>query len=158
VNSLSVPADWDRIEILRPSGKSLEIDEFDHWSAPLRQAARQALSADLSERLPSGSVIYPRLPKPKDASGIDVDILEFTAAAAPEAGSRASMRASWVIVPAAAGSPAAGSPAAAKRNEALLQYPMTSTQPAAVARAWSELIGQLADHIAADVAQLQTPN
>jgi hypothetical protein len=29
---------------------------------------------------------------------------------------------------------------------------MTSTEPAAIAHAWSELIGQLADHIAADTA------
>jgi len=162
VDSLSVPAGWDRIEILRSSlGGSLEISEFDHWSAPLREAAQQALSADLDDRLPSGSVIYPRLPKPKAAWGIDVDVLEFTVA-----GSHASMQASWVITPGApspaAPSTAAPSPAApsiaAKRSEALLQCPMSSAQPAAVVRAWSELIGQLADHIAAEVAQLQTTN
>jgi len=147
VDSLSVPAGWDRIEILRPTlDGSLEISEFDHWSAPLREAAKQALSADLNDRLPSGSVIYPRLPKPEAAWGIDVDVLEFTVA-----GSRASMQAGWVITP--------GAPSrAAKRTEALLQCPMPSAQPAAVVRAWSELIGQLADHIAADLAQLQTPD
>jgi uncharacterized lipoprotein YmbA len=152
VDSLSVPAGWDRIEILRPSlDGSLEISEFDHWSAPLREAAQQALSADLNDRLPSGSIIYPRLPKPKAAWGIDVDILEFTLA-----GSHASMQASWVITP---GAPSPAAPSiAAKRSEALLQCPMSSAQPAAVVRAWSELIGQLADHIAAEVAQLQTTN
>ena len=161
VDSLSVPAGWDRVEILRPAGKSLEISEFDHWSAPLREAARQALSADLSDRLPSGSVIYPRLPKPYGASGIDVDILEFTVSE-----SHASMQASWVIIPGApspaaapaAGPPAAGSPAAAKRDEALLQCLMSSAQPAEVVRAWSDLIGQLANHIAADIVKSQTPD
>ncbi len=144
VDNLSVPAAWDRIEILQPSPSgTLKIDDFDHWSASLRQAARQALSADLSERLPSGCVIYPRLPKSKGALGIDVDILEFDFVE-----SHASMQASWVITP------AVGS-GAAKRGEALLQNSMPSAQPAAVVRAWSELLGQLADHIAADAVLFQ---
>lgn len=149
VDSLSVPAGWDRIEILRPaSAGELAISDFDHWSAPLAQAARQALSADLSERLPSGSVIYPRLPKPSGALGVSVDILEFSVA-----GSRASMQASWVITPAGS---VAGGAHTAKRSEALLQDSMTSAEPAAVARAWSRLIGQLADRIASDAALLKT--
>lgn len=147
VDSLSVPAGWDRIEILRPSASgTLEICDFDHWSAQLGQAARQALSADLSARLPPGSVIYPRLPKANGALGVSVDILEFSVA-----GSRARMQASWVITPATG-------PQRAKRSEASLQGSMSSTDPGAVVRAWSELIGQLADHIAADAAQLEIPN
>ena len=150
VDSLSVPAGWDRIEILRPAmAGGLVISDFDHWSSPLGQVARQALSADLSERLPPGSVIYPRLPKPSGALGVNVDILEFSVV-----GSRASMQASWVITP--TGSSASGA-LAAKRSEALLQDSMSSTQPAAVARAWSVLLGQLADRIAADAALLKTP-
>jgi ABC-type transporter Mla subunit MlaD len=109
------------------------------------QIARQTLSDDLDQRLPSGSVIYPRLPKPDSALSISVDILEFTVVA-----SQASMRASWLIVP------AAGSQSA-KRSVASLQGPMTSAEPAAVAHAWSELIGQLADRIAADVASFKIP-
>jgi len=158
IDNLSVPAGWDRIEILRPSGSgTLKISDFDHWSASLRQAARQALSADLSERLPPGSVVYPRLPLPPGALGIDVDILEFSFV-----GSRASMQASWVITPAAGGATAAGATATgatvAQRSEALLQEAMPSTQPAAVVRAWSDLIGQLADRIAADVAAPRAEN
>jgi uncharacterized lipoprotein YmbA len=146
IDTLNVPASWDRIEILSLSAAGqLEIRDFDHWSAPLAQIARQTLSDDLDQRLPSGSVIYPRLPKPNTALGINVDILEFTVAA-----SQASMRASWLIVP-------AEGPQAAKRNAALLQGPMTSTDPAAVAQAWSKLIGQLADRIAADAASFKLP-
>jgi hypothetical protein len=119
-----VPASWDRIEILSLSAAGkLEISDFDHWSAPLAQIARQTLSDDLDQRLPSGSVIYPRLPKPDGALGIDVDILEFTIVA-----SQASMRASWLIVP------AAGSQSA-KRSVASLQESMASTEAAAVAHA-----------------------
>jgi uncharacterized lipoprotein YmbA len=146
VDTLNVPANWDRIEILSLSaGGKLEISDFDHWSAPLAQIVRQTLTDDLDQRLPSGSVIYPRLPKPDAALGIDVDILEFTVVA-----SQASMHASWLIVP------AAGSQSA-KRGVASLRGSVTSAEPAAVAQAWSELIGQLADHIAADAASFKTP-
>ena len=53
IDAVSVPASWDRIEILTPSlsGK-FEIRDFDHWSAPLAQLTRQALSDDLERRLP----------------------------------------------------------------------------------------------------------
>lgn len=141
VDTVNVPAGWDRIEMLDVSAPGrLGINEFDHWSAPLAQITRQALSGDLDQRLPPGSVIYPRLPKPNGALGVDVDILEFGVA-----GLQASMQTSWTIVP------PTGSQNA-KRSVALLQVAMISTQPAAIAHAWSELLGQLADHIAADTA------
>jgi uncharacterized lipoprotein YmbA len=145
VDSLNVPASWDRIEILTFSAGKLQINDFDHWSAPLAKIARQALSQDLDRRLPAGSVIYPRLPKTGGALGVDVDILEFDVV-----GSQASMQASWLIV-AGAGSHSA------KRGVASLQGPTTSTEPAAIAHAWSDLIGQLADRIAVDAASFATP-
>jgi uncharacterized protein len=146
VDTVNVPASWDRIEILSVSAAGkLQINDFDHWSAPLAQIARQTLSDDLDQRLPSGSVVYSRLPKPIGALGLDVDILEFTVV-----GSQASMRAGWLIIP------AAGSQSA-KRGVALVQGSIASTEPAAVARAWSELIGLLADRIAADAASFKIP-
>lgn len=151
VDSLSVPAGWDRIEILRPStAGELDISDFDHWSAPLGQVARQALSADLSERLPAGSVIYPRLPKPNGALGVNVDILEFSIV-----GARATMQVSWVITPGGA-TAESGAPSPI-RSEALLQESLSSTDPAGVAHAWSVLLGQLADHIATDAALFKNP-
>jgi uncharacterized lipoprotein YmbA len=146
VDSVSVPASWDRLEILESSAAGkLELSEFDHWSAPLAQIVRQALSADLDQRLPPGSVIYPRLPKSNGALGVDVDILEFSAM-----GSQASMRASWVIV-----SPAGSQ--STKRGVASLRGAVASTEPAAIAHAWSEMIGRLADRIAADAASFPMP-
>jgi uncharacterized lipoprotein YmbA len=154
VDSLSVPAGWDRVEILRPTlAGEVEISDFDHWSAPLGQAARQALSADLSERLPVGSVIFPRLPKSNGALSVNVDILEFSIV-----GSRASMQVGWVITPdeaAAIAESGVSGPPTPKRSEALLQDTISSTGPAAIAHAWSSLIAQLADHIAADAAQFK---
>src|SRR5580692_10367263 len=131
VDTLSVPAAWDRIEILKLSAaETLQIGDFDHWAAPLAQMARHTLSEDLDQRLPSGSVIYPRLPKPSGALGVNVDILEFNIVA-----SQASMRASWIIVP-------SGDAPGAKRSASELHSSMSSEDPAAVAHAWSDLIGQ----------------
>jgi uncharacterized protein len=146
IDTLSVPASWDRIEILTSSSAgTLQISDFDHWAAPLAQMARQALSDDLDQRLPSGSVIYPRLPKPSGALGVNVDILEFNIVA-----SQASMQASWIIVP-------SGNAQGAKRSAAELRSSMSSEDPAAVAHAWSDLIGQLADRIAADATSFNMP-
>jgi uncharacterized lipoprotein YmbA len=143
---LNVPASWDRIEILKLSAAgTLQISDFDHWAAPLAQMARQALSDDLDQRLPSGSVIYPRLPKPSGALGVNVDILDFNIVA-----SQASMRASWIIAP-------SGDAPGAKRSAAELRSSMSSEDPAAVAYAWSDLIGQLADRIAADATSFNMP-
>jgi uncharacterized lipoprotein YmbA len=146
VDTLNVPASWDRIEILKLSAAgTLQIRDFDHWAAPLAQMARQTLSEDLDQRLPSGSVVYPRLPKPSGALGVSVDVLEFS-----RVDSHASMRASWIIVP-------SGDPQGTKRSAAELRSSMTSEDPAAVAHAWSDLIGQLADRIAADAASFNMP-
>jgi uncharacterized protein len=146
VDTLSVPAGWDRTEILKPTeAGALQISEFDRWAAPLAQMARQTLSDDLDQRLPPGSLIYPRLPKPIGALGVNVDILEFNILA-----SQASMRASWTIVP-------SGDAASAKRSAAELRSSMSSQDPAAVAHAWSDLVGQLADRIAADVSSFNLP-
>lgn len=146
VDTLNVPPSWDRIEMLRSSASgTFAIDELDHWSAPLTQLARQALSADLDQRLPSGTVIYPRLPKPTGALGVNLDILEFNIV-----GSQASMQASWLIVP-------AEGLQSAKRGAASVHSSVNSAEPPAVAQAWSALLGQLADRIAADAASFTRP-
>jgi uncharacterized protein len=146
IDAVHVPPGWDSIEILTPTTEGgLKIDDFDRWPAPLTHVIRQVLSADLDARLPSGGVIYPHLPKPGNALGIDVDILEFTVVS-----SQSSISASWVITPTAG-------PLAARRSVTTLHSPVASTDAAAVARAWSELIGQLADRIAADAASFEIP-
>jgi hypothetical protein len=146
IDTVRVPPGWDRIEILTPeAGGELKIDDLDRWPAPLTQVIRQVLSADLDARLPPGAVIYPHLPKPGSALGIRVDILEFAIVS-----SQSSMSVSWVITPTAG-------PQEARRNVTTLHNPVAATDPAAVARAWSELIGQLADRIAADAASFKVP-
>jgi len=146
IDAVHIPLGWDRVEILSPTGAGeLKIDDFDRWSAPLAQLVRQVLSGDLETRLPPGMVVYPHLPKPAAALGINVDILEFSLDS-----SQGSMSVGWSITP------AEGSQGA-RRDVALLHTPVTSSDPAAVARAWSNLLGQLADRIAADAAQFSAP-
>lgn len=142
IDAVHVPLGWDRVEILSPTAAGeLKIDDFDRWSAPLAQLVRQVLSVDLETRLPPGMVIYPHLPKPAAALGINVDILEFNLDS-----SVGSMSVGWSITP------AQGSQGV-RRGVALLHTPVANSDPAAVARAWSNLVGQLADRIAADAAQ-----
>ena len=146
VDSVHVPPDWDRIEILTPAaGGGLKINDLDRWSAPLAQVTRQVLSADLDARMPPGTVIYPHLPKSSDALGIGVDILAFTLS-----GATATMQVSWIITP-------AQQPETAKRSAATLTTPVTGTDPASVARAWSALVGEVAEHIAADAPTFKSP-
>jgi hypothetical protein len=60
------------------------------------------------------------------------------------------MRASWIIVP-------SGDAQGAKRSTAKLRSSVSSEDPAAVAHAWSERIGQLADRIGADATSFNIP-
>lgn len=146
VDAVHVPLGWDRVEILSPAATGeLRIDDFDRWSAPLAQLVRQVLSGDLEMRLPPGMVVYPHLPKPASALGINVDILEFSLDS-----SQGSMSVGWSITP------AQGSEGA-RRDVALLHTPVKNSDPAAIAHAWSNLLGQLADRIAADAAQFTAP-
>jgi len=146
IDAVHVPLGWDRVEILSPTAAGeLKIDDFDRWSAPLAQLVRQVLSVDLETRLPQGMVVYPHLPKPAAALGINVDILEFSLDS-----SQSSMSVGWSITPAQGAQ-------GARRDLALLHTPVTNSDPAAVARAWRILLGQLADRIAADAAQFTAP-
>ncbi len=141
VDSVHVPPEWDRIEILSPTlAGALKINDFDRWSAPLAQATRQVLSADLESRMPPGSVIFPHLTKSPRALGISLDILLFTIDS-----SQGSLQASWTIT-------SAQTTDAAKRDVATVTTAVSGTEPATIAHAWSLLIGQIADRIAADAA------
>jgi uncharacterized lipoprotein YmbA len=140
VDAVHLPPALDRIELVSEvSPGELKINDLEHWSAPLSQEAREALSADLIARLPPGSVLYPHLVKPDGALGLSVDILELNSGA-----SGASLQASWVI--------AATNPApVAIRGTASLRLERTVGSSAGTAHDLSSLLGQLADHIVSDL-------
>jgi uncharacterized lipoprotein YmbA len=136
IDAVHFPPALDRIEIVRDIAPGeMSLSDLDHWSAPLGEAARQALSADLVQRLPSGKAIFPHLNKPDGALGVAVDVLEFKADH-----DGALLVASWVV--SAAGQPAASNPATAT-----LRTDTPSGNAAATAQALSALLAQLADRI-----------
>jgi uncharacterized protein len=140
VETVHVPPALDRIEVVgNVAPGELKISDLDHWSAPLGQVARQALSADMVSRLPQGRVIFPHLAKPEDALGLSVDVLDFKA---DQRG--ASLEASWVITSTDPKSRSA-------RGTAVLRTDMPSAGAAATAQALSALLAQLADRIVADL-------
>jgi uncharacterized lipoprotein YmbA len=125
VDSVHMPATIDRIEImLDVAPGELKISDFDHWSAPLGEMARQTLSQDLILRMPPGKVIFPHLLKPSGALGITVDILN------------------WTILPQAAD-------AASRGGSVSLSTPNSNGGALDTVRALSTLLGQLADRIVA---------
>jgi uncharacterized lipoprotein YmbA len=147
VDAVYFPPALDRIEIIRDVAPGqLRLSDTDHWSAPLGETARQALSADLVARLPLGKALYPRLPKPDGALGLIVDVLAFHTD-----GQSAELQVSWVVVsPAGQGtSQAAGQGATGSANSATLRSSGAAANAAATAQALSNLLAQLADRIVA---------
>jgi len=140
VDAVHFPPALDRIEIIRDLRLGeLRLNDTDHWSAPLGEIARQALSADLVARLPPGKALYPRLPKPDGALGLLVDVLEFHA---DDRG--AQLQASWVLSPAGHGQTVASS-----ATSATLRTSEPVLNAAETAQALSTLLAQLADRIVA---------
>jgi len=143
VDAVYFPPALDRIEIVRDlSFGQLRVSDTDHWSAPLGEAARQVLSADLVARLPPGKSLYPRLPKPDGALGLIVDVLGFRTD-----GQSAELEVSWVAVgPTGQGG---GQGATGSASSATLRTSETAANAAATAQALSNLLAQLADRIVA---------
>lgn len=138
LDAVHFPPSLDRIEVVHDLGPGeMALSDVDHWSAPLGQTARQALSADLIARLPSAKVIYPHLVKPTDALGVSVDVLEFNTDR-----QGVYLQASWVVS-------TSGQSAAVSGGTATLHSDASAPDAAATARALSKLLGQLADRIVA---------
>jgi uncharacterized lipoprotein YmbA len=150
VDVVQVPPAWDRIELLRVTGRGeWRIDDLDQWAAPLGRLMQDALTADLILRLPPDRVIFPALPKPVGAVGLRVDVLDFRADA-----SGARLEASWLVTAPAAPQPdvgpAAGTvPAASVARSIVLEGRDNAEGPAATAHALAQLLARLADVIVA---------
>ena len=140
VDAVHVPPALDRIEVVSNIAPGeISISDLDHWSAPLGQMARQALTADMISRLPPGRVIFPHLTKLEGTLGLSVDVLDFKV---DRRG--AGLEASWII---AAADPKTGS----SGGTVMLRTDIPGTGAAATAQALSTLLGQLADRIVADL-------
>lgn len=140
---LRVPVILDRPEFVRQVASTVEVSDFNRWAAPLGRLARDTLIQDLQARLPAGTVL------PPDAGAVTPEVrAEATVLSFAASGGEAQMNVSYRIVPA---SMSPGLSAEAPPRPITLRTPLLSDDPVSQARAWSALLGQLADRIAADV-------
>lgn len=145
VDAVHFPPALDRIEIVRDIGRGeMSLSDVDHWSAPLGQAARQALSADLVARLPPGKTVFPHLTKPGGALGLTVDVLDFTTDSRG-----ASLQAGWAISTPGQSAAVASGTATFHSDAATFHSDAAAGGAEATVRALSTLLGLLADRIVA---------
>ncbi len=138
VPSVQVPPELDRVEFARQTGPGqMKVEDLVHWSAPLGMLARNALILDLAQRLPSGAVLPPDSAARPGGLRATVAILSFGTA-----GSDATMTATYAFGPEDGAAP---TPHWVELRTAGGQT------PAETARAFSTLLGQLADRMAADL-------
>jgi uncharacterized lipoprotein YmbA len=147
LRSVQVPPAMDRLEMVRElSAGELALREFDHWAAPLGRLAKQTLTEDLSHRLPADRLIFPGAGGPSVRAALTVDVLSFHLI-----DDQATMVVSWAIRwPAAdSGTPdMSASPTATSVESMRLSVPANATANG-LERAWSDLLAQAADRIAA---------
>jgi uncharacterized protein len=145
VDAVHIPPALDRIEILSEIGSGeFKVSDRDQWVAPLGQLARQALTEDLIARLPQGRVIFPDLAKSTGTIGISVDLLAFSADR-----EGAKLHVSWVGT-------SDGYQQRAYGEAMLVETTLPVAGSAAMARALSTLLAELADRIVAELL-LMTP-
>ena len=143
IPSVTVPPALDRVEFTRQTAPGeMKVDDFAHWSAPLGMLVRNALILDLAQRLPAGAVAPPDAPAQPGGLRVGVSILSFGVA-----GGEASMEAAYDV----ASDTATAAPG--PRQWAQLKAASAGATPADTARAFSTLLGLLADRMAADIAE-----
>jgi uncharacterized protein len=143
--SVQLPAGIDRDELVQELAPGrFQVLDGDHWLAPLGRLARQTLAADLAARLPPGRSVFPGALWPAAGAQLSVAVLSFSVR-----DGQAEMRVSWSLR--ATNSPAGTASEALRGAQLALQTPSGSS-PAAIARAWSALLAQLADRITAELA------
>ena len=141
VPAVRVPPELDREEFMQKGAPGeLKIDDLVRWSAPLGMLARNTLIMDLSSRLPPGKVSPPDAPAQSAGRRIDVSILSMGIV-----GGDASLQAAYEFVA------DDGQSSATYRQWVTLHEATVGRTPLEAARAFSSLLGQLADRIASDL-------
>jgi uncharacterized lipoprotein YmbA len=138
VGAVPVPAELDRdAVVLRDGGDRLDISGQDQWGAPLGSLVRQALTADLTARLASGSVLAPGSTAPKAGLRVlKVELQHFMG----DTNGAVRLDANWSLL-------RAGSSDVLRRGHEVVHVQAASGKPADVVPAMSEALGQFADRI-----------
>ncbi len=142
VVAVHVPPSLDRRELVRRTGaNTVDISDQDRWTAPLGDMIQRVLSEDLAARLSKDMVILPDSPSPPHTAQIVVTIAEF----GPDANGRTTLGGSWSLL-------------RGDHTDPVLRRDVTlatrsSASAGGEATAMSDLLGQLATHIAATLPQ-----
>ena len=140
---LHLPVTVDRPELVRrDAAGTLAVEDFARWSAPLGIMARDTLIQDLTQRLPTGSVLAPDAPGAMPEVRVEPTILSLTSG-----GGSATMTVSYRLI----------APGAVDARPQVVQLatPLADDAPPARAQAWSRLLGQLSDRLVIDLAAVQ---
>lgn len=138
--AVHIPASLDRPELVTQTGPNrVQVNDLDHWAAPLGEMMRRTLAQDLMARLPAGSFALPDAPKPPGARALVVTVLQLTA----DAQGKVDMQASWSLLP------AGSSAAVISRNVDLSAS--SAPGPQGEAAGMSRILADLAGRIAAEL-------
>src|SRR5436190_702952 len=79
VRAVDLPAELDRPQIVTRSGtNSVQLAEFDRWSAPLRDIIARLIAENLAAQLPADRVaVYPWMPGDSIEQEVTVEITRF---------------------------------------------------------------------------------
>ena len=140
VLAVNIPPALDREELVSETAPGeVKVHDLEHWEAPLGLTARQVLVQDLASRLPAGAVLGPASPGGDGVATLSLDIVSFRAGL-----DGAQMQASWnASLPGVAGAQLFRSPLMT------LQGAGVSPDGAGTAQAFSALLGQVSNQIAA---------
>ena len=139
VGRVSMPAAIDRSFLTTGTGENTVMVSYNaKWAAPLETLAQATLAKDLSARLPNHMVLMPGDHVPANTMIVSVNVSRFL----PDA-TQVCLEADW----------RAFNPATQQaRTGRTTIYVPTSSNATAQAQAMSQALGQLADHIAAQVS------
>lgn len=142
VDVVELPPNYDRRDMLvRRENRRLEVRESEQWSSTLRPLVLHTLAFDLAARLPEGMVVLPGEPIPTGAKrGVDVVFEELIAG--PE--NSVTLDCRWTLRTNGRGDVSA--------HERIV-VPTTDLTGPSIAAGTSQALAQLADRIAARVAQ-----
>jgi uncharacterized protein len=142
VDAVHIPATIDRNAVVRLTGSNtLAIDDRDHWGAPLGEMTRDVLTQDLAKRLPAATVIMPDAPSSPNTAHLVVTIATFR----EEPHGRVSLKGSWTLLE--------GDPAKPVLTRDIdLECNASGSGADEQAAAMSQLVGQLSDRIARELA------
>jgi len=124
--------------LVRADGNRITVLDHERWAAPLSDLLQQTLATDLERRRADVLVADRRLAGPASPPvTIKVDIVRMAA----ERGRRVSLEAHWRMSGPRSGLDRLGS--------AVYEVPLAGADYAAIARAYSVALGELADALAA---------